>query len=196
MRKSVRKNLSIQYQNLRGLRTKLNKFSKSLESVDADVICVTETWLNDSFDDSEFLKRNWIIHRRDRVHASVKRGGGCMVMHCGTLNSMRVGEFESDIDLVDDIWIKIELPSGFLYLCTVYITSKQQNFDITKFLDKLGDNMTKLNAEDRILIVGDFNTRVIDWVRQKGLLVASNVMGEKAEYMINSLNLGNLNNTA
>lgn len=187
--------LSLLYQNVRGLRTKVDALRIGIENSDADVICLTETWLNNDFDDGEFMEDNWISYRKDRSVSGVIRGGGCMVIHSKFLKSMRVSEFESDIDFVDDVWIRFEIPSGYFYLCTVYITSKQNNTDITKsFLDKMNENLMKLNSTDRVLIVGDFNIRNIDWVfSDNGLIIPINVNDEKAVHLLNSINLGNLN---
>lgn len=45
-------------------------------SEDMDVVCVNETWLNESIDNSEILKDNYIIFRKDRSH---NRAGGVLV---------------------------------------------------------------------------------------------------------------------
>lgn len=186
--------LSILYQNVRGLRTKIDSVRLGIESSDADIICLTETWLNNNYNDSEFLQNNWIVHRKDRSVSGVTRGGGCMVIHNEFMKSMRVCELESGIDFVDDIWIRFEIPSGYLYLCTVYITSMNNNNNITKsYLDKLNENLMKLDSSDRVLIIGDFNIRGIDWVTSdNGMLMPTNIDGDKASHLLNSINLGNL----
>lgn len=37
------------YQNVRGLRTKSDVFSLNLRTLDVDIVCLTETWLNSDF---------------------------------------------------------------------------------------------------------------------------------------------------
>lgn len=119
---------SILYQNVRGLRTKIDELRLGIESSDAKVICLTETWLNSNFDDGEFLNSNFISHRRDRSISSVKRGGGCMIIHSKSIKSMRMCEFESNIDFVDDIWIRFEIPSGFfLFMHSLYNFKTRQH---------------------------------------------------------------------
>lgn len=186
---------SMIYQNVRGLRTRIHELRLGIECSSVDLISLTETRLNDKFDVEELMNENWIAYRKDRSVSSVDRGGGCMVLHTKNITSMRVHEFESDIEFVDDLWIRFVIPTGFFYLCTVYITSKQDNLDITKlFLDKMNDNLMKINSTDRVLIVGDFNTRGIDWViGVDGNLMPMNVEGVKANYLLNSINIGSLN---
>lgn len=91
---------SILYQNVRGLRTKIDELRLGIESSDAKVICLTETWLNRNFDDGEFLNSNFISHRRDRSISSVKRGGGCMIIHSKSIKSMRCANLNQTLTLL------------------------------------------------------------------------------------------------
>ena len=43
----------------------LHQFQDLVYSEDMDVVCVNETWLNESIDNSEILKDNYIIFRKD-----------------------------------------------------------------------------------------------------------------------------------
>lgn len=53
-----------------------HQFQDLVYSEDMDVVCVNETWLNESIDNSEILKDNYIIFRKDRSH---NRAGGVLV---------------------------------------------------------------------------------------------------------------------
>lgn len=59
-------NLRIYYQNVRGLRTKLNEVYLEILNNDFDVIILTETWLNDSISDAEIFDSRYNVFRRDR----------------------------------------------------------------------------------------------------------------------------------
>lgn len=73
--------LFVYYQNVRGLRTKVNHLF--LQSVDSayDIICLTETFLNSNIQDSELFCSNYSVYRRDRATTASKKldGGGVLL---------------------------------------------------------------------------------------------------------------------
>jgi hypothetical protein len=72
-----RKNVSIYYQNVRGLNTKL-----TISSCSYDFIALTETWLNDSVLDSELCNNNnyyTLRSDRDLTKMNLSRGGGVLL---------------------------------------------------------------------------------------------------------------------
>ncbi|PNF38084.1 hypothetical protein B7P43_G16078 [Cryptotermes secundus] len=54
------------YQNVRGLRTKSVEICNNVCSFDFRVICLTETWLNDSFSSSNLFPDTYAVYRSDR----------------------------------------------------------------------------------------------------------------------------------
>lgn len=188
--------LSVYYQNVRGLRTKLNDFCMGVYDNCYDIICLTETWLNNGFFSSELSNDDYSIHRRDRNYASTNttRGGGVIIMHKSNMKSLRLMQFESSLDLVEDVWVKFELPDGNLYICTVYITSKTNNLPLLNaFIDKAMDNLSNINANDRMAIIGDFNASEIGWLKNfDGSLYPTNINSEKAVSIANMISFGNL----
>jgi hypothetical protein len=72
--------IQIFYQNVRGLRTKCTNFFESVCVSDFKIICVTETWLNDSFCNRNFFPDNYFIFRanRDFTDSKLTRGGGVL----------------------------------------------------------------------------------------------------------------------
>lgn len=186
--------INIFYQNVRGLRTKLDELELNLLNMDSDIICLTESWLNDKIYCEEYLNDDYISHRRDRNYAThgSSRGGGSLILTKKTLPCTRLYEFESDINFVEDIWIKINLPNGALYICTVYITSMSDNDHLYKpFVDKALDNLSKISCEDRVFILGDFNIREIEWLRSSdGLLYPTNAITDRALELMSLINFG------
>ena len=58
--------IHIYYQNVRGLRTKCKELYLSTSASNFDVIALTETWLNPSFNDNELFHTNFLTYQCDR----------------------------------------------------------------------------------------------------------------------------------
>ena len=54
---------------------KFNQFQSVVYTKNFDIICVTETWLNNTVFNNEILPTSYTIYRKDRVN----RGGGVLV---------------------------------------------------------------------------------------------------------------------
>jgi len=57
--------------NACSLMNKLNQFQSVIYSKDLDVICITETWLNDTISSTEILPTSYTIYRNDRINRGV-----------------------------------------------------------------------------------------------------------------------------
>lgn len=103
--------LSIAYQNVRGLRTKSNEFFSNSTICNYDVICITETWLNDSFYDGEYFDQNYVVYRDDRdvIASGRSRGGGVAMAVRRELCSARAAGAPDRPALADELWISIPL---------------------------------------------------------------------------------------
>lgn len=103
--------LEVLYQNVRGLRTKSDCFSLSLLSLNADVVCTTETWLNSDYLSTEYVVDNYQCFRRDRNFSisGTNRGGGCLIAVKNNIRVERLYNFETNLARMEDIWIKITL---------------------------------------------------------------------------------------
>lgn len=70
--------IEIYYQNVRGLRTKLEEFYVGVSSSGADLFAITETGCNESIHDAELVPPGYTIIRCDRTDGR-KQGGTCLV---------------------------------------------------------------------------------------------------------------------
>lgn len=68
--------ISIYYQNCRGIRTKLNTIYMNILSNCFDVITLTETWLTPSIFDSKFIDSRYVVFRCDRNRAATDKSDG------------------------------------------------------------------------------------------------------------------------
>jgi len=73
----------VYYQNVRGLRTKLEELRCGIQSITDtfDIIILVETWLCDGIMDAELGLENYRIFRQDRNanNSNYSRGGGVLV---------------------------------------------------------------------------------------------------------------------
>lgn len=148
--------MNIYYQNVRGLRTKTSDFYANLCVENYDIVCLTETWLNESVGDSEIFSDMYEVYRKDRVSSTKKWGGGVLIAIKNIyLGSERIFDLETD----DSIWMRAELSDGgFLYVCSVYLSPNSSVSQYNMFFDKIETQFFR--EKDRIVIVGDFNLLV------------------------------------
>lgn len=74
-------NISVYYQNTRGLRTKTSTFFRNICLHDYDVILLTETWLTEGINNSELFNDRYMVWRQDRDYSATKQklGGGVLI---------------------------------------------------------------------------------------------------------------------
>lgn len=157
--------LEIVYQNVRGLRTKINDFNLSLLNCNADIVCVTESWLNSDFLDAELSSGAYQIIRRDRNYAlgNTTMGGGCLVAYKNGLSVERLPEYETNLDIIEDLWLRIKLTDSSLYICLTYITPKAPLGNYMEHFNKIKDCILSHDDSSHFLIIGDYNLRNILW---------------------------------
>lgn len=196
--------ISLLYQNVRGLRTKTREFRESLAACDNDIICVTESWLNQNVNDEELFDDRYLVIRKDRDYtlSDSLKGGGCIIGFKKDFNVRHLPEFETrGLDKLEDIWIQVRLPNNSsMYICTIYVTPFYNNkYLYDAFFEKLKTNIRKISINDRILIVGDFNCPGIKWQELKlgsRLMIPNSIRGENEEELIaiyDFLNFNQLN---
>lgn len=157
----------ITYQNVRGLRTKLSEFSNSLATINSDIFCATETWLNDDIDSNEFGNQDYLIYRKDRQYdiSNTTRGGGCLLAVKSNLIVHRVSEYETTHKNLEDLWVRIKINENEdLYICAVYVSPTVDCVVLENHLDKLKRISLQVNLNSKILIIGDYNLPNIFWV--------------------------------
>lgn len=95
----------IYYQNVRGLRTKQFELYSNVCSTDYNILCLTETWLNDMCLDHNLFPDSYTVLRSDRMSANKTRGGGVL-----TALSSKIRSFKRRCDLEsynECVWVEI-----------------------------------------------------------------------------------------
>jgi hypothetical protein len=154
----IKNNTSIEilYQNVRGLRTKLDDFYESVLLSDSDLIAITETGCNHSIKDSELVPAGYTIIRCDRMDGR-KQGGACLVA-TPRFELRRViipGDVILDNQVFELVSASVYLRGRFLFLCCVmYIPPKSSETD---YLIMFRIIEQYCNSYSAILVLGDFN---------------------------------------
>lgn len=157
-------NLSIYYQNVRGMRSKLQDIYKSVLSLDYEIIILTETWLNCDIFDAEIFDDRYQVFRRDRQSKTMnegKEGGGVLIAVQKCFDAYRNSNLET---LCEDLWVTIELSGRFcrskLHLCAIYLPPPVKMDCMAHLTSKLEGSLDYLN---NVFMIGDFNLNQIDW---------------------------------
>lgn len=194
---------TIFYQNVRGLRSKLNELRSNTHLVCSDIVCLTETWLNGDIEDAELGFGGFTVYRRDRNYGvlPVNRGGGCLISVSNKLVSQRMWEFETNVNFLEDIWVKISLADDrYLYVCNTYISTPSRiihpselNLAYITHFEKLKETSLKLEASACLLIVGDYNCPAISWdPHPSGYMHPSHTMGFGPAHLTEAIHFMNL----
>ena len=119
-----------------------------------DVVCICETWLNESILSSELLP-GYSIFRRDRVG---KIGGGVLVAVKLNLHATRRLDLENEnIELVV---IELAIENSKTALLYTFYRPPDSGPDVFQHLNLSLQNTSESTC---IALIGDFNLPTIDW---------------------------------
>ncbi|KAK9702162.1 Endonuclease-reverse transcriptase [Popillia japonica] len=152
--------LSVYYQNVRGLRTKTNQLYAQTLDAEYNIIAFTETFLNGSIYDNELFHNRYTVHCRDRESTNSEKfdGGGVLLAIRDDIIASAVPELCSD---AEDVWVLVRCMEMRFLVCCVYLPPG----DVVASQSFL-TNLVRVAEEypDKpLLILGDFNLPHITW---------------------------------
>lgn len=159
--------LCLYYQNVRGLRTKTNELFLSVCNCEYDVIALSETWLLPSIFNSEIFNDDFVVYRSDRspLNSNFSMGGGVLIAVRSCFSSSRLTV--PDSDEIEIVAVKItDSNCKNIYVCCLYIPSGSGE-DIYELYNNVLNKffiVANSSIDDCILIVGDFNFSLVDWI--------------------------------
>lgn len=139
------------------MNTKTHSFYNNTIIASPDIVLITETWLNDSVQNSELFTDVYNVIRRDRDFAAVgrSRGGGVLIAIAHTIpfEVIDTSHINTQIPLVDLVVCKIVLGHTSIYSALVYIPpdATVECFEI------LTSALEILFVGNLFILVGDFN---------------------------------------
>lgn len=164
-RKSQNLVLTCLYQNVRGLRTKINDVYQGSAGLltHFDIFAMTETWLHcDVFDGELFDSRRFQVFRSDRnfLETGCRRGGGVLLalrqsLKASYLDISSLLMAHGELIKVDILVVTLKLNSKDLYILVVYVPPNCHS-DVYDALFDLCESLHGMNGAN-ILVLGDFN---------------------------------------
>lgn len=152
--------ITIYYQNVRGVRTKTQDLFLSALNENFDIIALTETWLTEGINNSELLDDRYIIfrHDRDTVGTGKSRGGGVLLAVHRRLQATQLTVADHLLPVsIDSLSLVVRVPLSNFLLCIhlAYIPPQSTASvykDYFSSFELLGDL-----AFNQCLVIGDFN---------------------------------------
>lgn len=146
---------TVWYQNIRGIKSKMESLMEKIEEYSPTVVCITETHLLDT----EPLELDgYEIYRNDRDNL----GGGSLIAVSKTIDSICT-EVEKEKEGGETFWLAIDNTRIKIRLGVIYAPQESRNgIQVYKKLYKRIKNQVEQAKErsQKILMVGDFNCKV------------------------------------
>lgn len=157
--------VSVYYQNVNGIRSKLTQFYMNVLNSNFDIVCLTETNLNNSVFDGEIIDDRYNVYRRDRAetHSKKQEGGGVLIAIHKRFKVIRQTHWDSGFE---DIWITVMHEKNCvpnINICVCYLPPDMNYSDIDYFYSHCQNIILNEVPDDYFLLVGDFNTPNIQW---------------------------------
>ncbi|KAL1404445.1 hypothetical protein pipiens_005347, partial [Culex pipiens pipiens] len=161
--------LSFYYQNVRGLRTKIDDLFLAVIDCDYDVIVLTETWLDDEIFSPQLFGTGYVVYRNDRdtVRTGKKTGGGICIAVSKKFDSTEF-PVPTDASSLEQLWVVINgVADQKLYVGSVYISPDlaRNSAVIESHFNSASAVAEAMRPNDLHLLLGDYNQPKITWTK-------------------------------
>lgn len=146
-----RNGLNVCHINAQSLKNKIDELRLTFENSLVDVICISESWFDDTIPDSLVSLNGYKLFRADRK----KRGGGVAIYVKMNINCKFVARNEES-KKIEFLFIEISAKDRKLLLGSVYRPHRSIPFD--NFIKQI-EVMTATYSD--VLITGDFNSNLL-----------------------------------
>ncbi|XP_055543189.1 uncharacterized protein LOC129728762 [Wyeomyia smithii] len=182
----------IYYQNVRGVRTKIDDLLLAATDSNYDVIILTETGLSDCIDSLQIFGSSYNVFRcdRSRINSNKTTSGGVLIAvhhrHTSTLVRTRHGE------ILEQVFVKAMVGCNRLLIGAVYIPP-----DRSRDPQLMDEHVTSVNElcdhasfADQVLICGDYNQPRLQWCEStdgKVLLADTSVISSTSATLLDGM---------
>ena len=144
--------------NINRLANKIDQLSMLLQETGIDVMCVTETFLDDTFDDAEVSIPGYLLYRLDRQdHTQRSCGGGVCIYIQDHYNTEFIPDMTLSDSDIESLGIKVKLKNcrPILTMCVYRPPHGRLRAFCSKISDLLDHSSSYVSSETAVL--GDFN---------------------------------------
>ena len=157
--KQSSKNFFILHYNCRSLHSKVEEFHNICNKLNPSIVCITETWLDNSHGPQAYVSEGYAVIRQDRSSSFKQKykknnGGGVAIFH---KKELKVRILKNIIEPEETLWIEVKSKPSFI-LGIVYrseYTDLLHEKENGTLLEAQLNEMTTIN--NNIVVVGDFN---------------------------------------
>ncbi|CAF3974784.1 unnamed protein product [Rotaria sp. Silwood2] len=149
--------LNIRYHNIEGLKCNFNAFKNHHLTQNADLICLTETWLNNKNQNNNLEMNGYHLINKPRSSSFSKshllhcqKRGGIPIYYRDNISIQEINSCEH----VNLEHITFELLKEKIIVITCYRSPQQSK---TEFLTNLTKHLKQIGIEKHIFLIGDFN---------------------------------------
>ena len=147
------KGIKVAHLNVRSMRNKAVELQQYLLSNPYDVLCLSETWLDEHLSDNMVSVNGYKFERKDR--GSNGGGVGCYIKDKYTY----VRRFDLESDEIELMWLEIkQVNTKSLFVGVTYRKPSQHNsfFDILE-----GEIERVMSISNNVILLGDFNCNML-----------------------------------
>ena len=154
--------------NARSVKNKLPELHYFLNELKPDILCITETWLNDNIPDSLITgDSNYAVFRRDRPGGTAVQGGGvCILTNNDSVSAVSL-TLPVKFNTLELCGIDVLLSGGnSVRIINFYrppgVSNRNPNdVSLMSLFSECIDYVMPVNAT--VILCGDFNMPSIDW---------------------------------
>ena len=163
--KSSKKELVIIQLNCRSIMNKTEELDHIAHETDADIIVLTETWMDSSVPQQACIPEGYSIIRKDRTtnfkqKYGRNRGGGVAILYKQHIKVERKKYLTDDTE--DILWVHIKIKESFM-LGVIYRPEYTEIIKETEGESNLEENIRKATEiSNNLVITGDFNIDMSD----------------------------------
>ena len=149
--------------NGRSILHKMEELGQIIEDLKPDIICITETWLDESVPHLSDIPEGYSIIRKDRTEAFKTKyrkqsGGGVAIIHKSNLKINRKTKLTDPVE--DILWVQINAKKS-LTLGVIYNPEYSDMLKDEETESLLEKNIRQVaESSKNILVVGDFNVNM------------------------------------
>ena len=144
--------LTILYQNVRGMKSKMESIQRIIEEKNPSIICYVES----NMEEGEELKINGYVTQRNDKDG---QGRGITIAYKDTLNNI-VTLLDQKKGSYEGTWLRVGNTRAYIKIGVVYMAQENERKKIKEAYDEITEEIEITEKEDKLIICGDFNAKI------------------------------------